>query len=245
MTIQFIGTIDPMALPQGPQGIPGVPGSVGPAGPAGPAAVIDMTALAAAVAAILAGTPVVVTPPAGGGGTAPPAGTGPDGSFVFYFDGATKSPGDYDYSGTTTVYNAKPRVVDPLFPNQTQVTESTFPAGQNGGFQPRMPNDFLDVSGFTYQWLRILPTDDTDLFFMGGEGPGDTPFYKSGGSQNVTQYATAPIKANVWNWLRIPFKTINGGQVSPTTALYKYTFSIAGAPGTTKIQVGYQGYSKV
>lgn len=84
MTVTFIGTIDPLALPQGPQGIPGTPGGVGLQGPPGIpgkdgiSPVIDMTALAAAVAAILAGTPVVVPPPV----VTPPSGPVPTVSLV-------------------------------------------------------------------------------------------------------------------------------------------------------------------
>lgn len=263
-TVPITGTATITTTP-GPQGATGLAGPVGPAGATGATGKTGATGAspsAASVASALAATPSFVTAVAAAmgstttppctvncGGTTPPPVTctgtacAPSGAqFVFYSNGVTQSPGDYDYSGVTSNYNAAPLVVDPLYPTQTKVVSNTYPAGQNGGFQPRMPGDFLAVAPYTYLWIRVLPVTGGELYFMGAEAPGDTAFYLSGGAQNVTQYLTAPAQAKVWNWLRVPFKTINGGW-NGTSALYKYSLVMSGAPGTEVIQVGPQIFS--
>jgi hypothetical protein len=200
------------------------------------------------IAAVAAAIGQPVTTPPGGGGTTPPAGgsggtpfpngTGPSGTqFMFYYDGVTQSPGDYNYSGVTANYGAAPAAVDPLFPLETKVV-GLAGMGGSGGFQPRFPGDTLDVTPYNYLWLRVYSGTGNDTWYLGGEAPGDQPFFINSGLAIVNSYLTAP-QVKGWNWLKVPFRQINGG-IHPNTAWYKYTLAMT---GETTMQVGAQVFS--
>lgn len=238
----------------GATGAPGVAGAVGATGPAGTSVTAaSLAANPAFVAAVAAALGTTTAPPTTGGGTVtpPPTGctancNGPDAAaLVFYYNGVTSSPGDYNYNGATTNYKAACAVKDPLFPTQT-LCNATLYAGTNAGYQPRMANDNTDVTAYNYLWVRVLPGATGDRYFFGGALPGDTFLPLGGACANqceITAYAVAPIVKGTWIWLKIPFKSLL--QMTATTTgfgLYKWSIVLAGSTNET-VEFGEQAFS--
>lgn len=199
---------------QGAVGPTGVQGIQGPAGPEGPAAVVDVNALAKEVAAILAGGTVTTPPPV----VTPPNTTG---AFWLYHDGVFAGPGDYSFGNPPfSISYTNPAVgasgsVDVL-------------ATGDVGWQPRMPNDSFDTTGYNFVTVSIKPTQVSG-WVSGMEMIGDVALPGSNGAVNILPYGPNPPVVGEWNTYKIPLPLYGTMPVK----VYKIMFLQQNTPSPT------------
>lgn len=184
----------PIPGPAGPTGPTGAVGPVGPPGPAGPPGAvttvpIDLNALAQQVAAILAAP---ATPPV----TPPPA----TGTMWLYHDGIFSGAGDYSYGSGSIKYGV---------PDPADASVLTVEVLGDEGWQPRMPGDDFNSTGFTILTVKIKPTEPGSTWTAGVEGIGDTNIPNpSNGPVNIMQFGPNPAIVGQWNEYNIPLTAL-------------------------------------
>lgn len=162
------------------------------------------------VAACPVVTPPVTTPPPVI--TPPPVTTPPvAGTFWLFNAGVFKGAGDYDFGSGKVTYG------------QTVV------ATGDVGYQPRMPNDDFNTTGYTYLTLSIRPTQAGNSWAVGAEMIGDKPFPGCPNMISLMKYGPSQAAVGQWNVYKIPLSAM-----CITPALHPYKIGILEQSSTNK-----------
>ena len=186
----------------------------------------ELQALAAQLEPYLVITP---TPP-----IPPPT----DNAFWLYHDGVFSGAGDYSYGNQpfSIVYD-HPAVgasgaVDVL-------------ATGDVGWQPRMPGDDFNATGYNFVTVSIKPTQK-QTWVSGMEMIGDKPIPGSSGQVNIMKYGPNPAVIGQWNTYKIPLSAY--GQVGGTYTNDPYKIAFQGqnvpSPSTNQVEYDNVGFLK-
>jgi hypothetical protein len=152
-------------------------------------------------------TPPPVVPPV----TDPPPVSGPPsnpppvaGTFWLYKQGVFKGAGSYDFGSGHIVYGP-----------------TTVTAVGDVGWQPRMPNDDFDTTGYHYITVSIRPTQAGNTWITGAEMIGDKGFPGCPNAPSIMKYGPNPAIVGQWNTYKIP---LSAYCITPALHPYKIMF---------------------
>lgn len=169
-----------------------------------------LLSLTASAATTLApGTYTVASCPSSPPVTPPPVTTPPpvSGAYYLFNNGVFTGAGDYSYGSGKVTYGIPPNGV---------VTVSG-----DEGWQPRMPNDNFDATGYNYVIVSIKPTQAGNTWISGMEMIGDVGFPGCPNAPSIMKYGPNPAIAGVWNTYKIPLSVYC---VTPALHPYKIMF---------------------
>lgn len=144
----------------------------------------ELTALAALIAPMIQGAPTPTPVPTPTPTPTPTPIPTPGVEWIFN-GGVRDSAGDYSYGTGKVTYGA------------------TVVVTGDEGWQPRMPNDDLDMKPYKYALVSIKPTQKHS-WTTGMLQVGDVAIPGSHGAIDIAPYALKPVVLNAWNDFKIP-----------------------------------------
>lgn len=164
--------------------------------------------------------PPVVTPPV----NPPPVNPPPvAGTFWLYKAGIFKGPGDYSYGSGRITYGASSVIVT-----------------GDEAWQPRMPADDFNTTGFHYVTVSIKPTQK-QTWITGMEMIGDVAIPGATGPVDIMPYGPNPAVIGQWNTYKIPI-----GKFGNLPGLHVYKIMFQGqnvpSPSTNKVEYDAVGF---
>jgi hypothetical protein len=129
------------------------------------------------------------------------------GTFWLFNNGAFAGAGDYSYGSGTVTYGKPPSGV---------VTVSG-----DEGWQPRMPGDDFNATGYNFITVSIKPTQAGNTWITGAEMIGDIPFPGCPTAPSIMKYGPNPAVVGVWNTYKIP---LSAYCITPALHPYKVMF---------------------
>lgn len=89
------------------------------------------------------------------------------------------------------------------------------------GWQPRMPGDDFNATGYNFITVSIKPTQAGNTWITGAEMIGDIPFPGCPTAPSIMKYGPNPALVGVWNVYKIP---LSAYCITPALHPYKVMF---------------------
>lgn len=163
-----------------------------------------------------------ITLPASGS-TTPPDPPPVPGTFWLYKAGVFNGAGSYDYGSGKVTYGA-----------------STVIVTGDEAWQPRMPNDDFNTTGYNYVTVSIKPTQK-QTWISGMEMIGDVAIPGATGPVDIMPYGPNPVVVGQWNTYKIPI-----GKFGNLPGLHVYKIMFQGqnvpSPSTNKVEYDAVGF---